>query len=163
MSWGPGKLLLRCSKESIIQQRVGLWAPGWASGERERHNVDGHKSGGQNIAVAVQSPTPSHTQTLSNPFRTLTIKWEVHIFIKKSSCVFIIVSLWCCRWRYNNMHMHTSYYYWLKIDVTLGLPIDLPESLSADLRKKVIPFPLEGSGHFLKKSAAVTMTTENIL
>ena len=33
-------------------------------GERERHNADGHKSGGQYIAVFVQSPTPSHTQTL---------------------------------------------------------------------------------------------------
>ena len=51
-------------------------------------------------------------QTLSNPLRTLAIKWEEQIFIKKSSCivyycmhlyhcVLIIVSLWCCRWQYN--------------------------------------------------------------
>ena len=36
-----------------------------------------------------------------NPFQTLAIKWEVNILLKKSSCVFIIVSLWCCRWQYN--------------------------------------------------------------
>ena len=41
-------------------------------GERERHNADGHKSGGQNIAVSVRSPAPSHTQTLE-------IQLEVHI------------------------------------------------------------------------------------
>ena len=82
--------------------RVEPRASGWASGERERHNIDGHKNGGQNIAVSVRSPAPSHTQTLSNPFRTLAIKWEVNILLKKSSCIFIIVSLWCCRWRYNS-------------------------------------------------------------
>ena len=82
--WEPEKLLIRCSR---APSRVDPRASGWASGERERHNVDGHKSGGQNITVSVRSPTPSHTQTLSNPFRTLAIKWEVHIFIKKSSCV----------------------------------------------------------------------------
>ena len=42
-------------------------------GERERHNVDGHKSGGQYVAVFVQSSTPSHTQMLQ-------IKWEVYFF-----------------------------------------------------------------------------------
>ena len=43
---------------------------------------------GQYIAVFVQSKTPSHSKTPSNPFRTLTRKWEVHIFLKKSSLVF---------------------------------------------------------------------------
>ena len=37
----------------------------------ERHNVDGHKNGGQNIAVSVRSPAPSHTQTLNNLFEPL--------------------------------------------------------------------------------------------
>ena len=49
---------------------------------------DSQKSRGQNITVYVQSPAPSHTQTLSNPFRTFAIKWEVYILLKKSSCVF---------------------------------------------------------------------------
>ena len=49
---------------------------------------------------------------LEQTFRTLAIKWEVKILLKKSSCIlslrlcpcvfFIIVSLWCCRWLYNN-------------------------------------------------------------
>ena len=73
MSWGPEKLLIRCIRES--QQRAGPLGLRLSSpGERERHNADGHKSGGQNIAVSIRSPAPSHTQTLSNPFRTLTIK-----------------------------------------------------------------------------------------
>ena len=33
------------------QQKAGPRASGWASGERERHNADGHKSSGQYIAV----------------------------------------------------------------------------------------------------------------
>ena len=84
MSWGPKKMLIRCRKES---HHPAEWASGRASGERGRHNVDGHKSWGQNIAVSVRSPAPSYTQTLSNHFRTLAIKWEVNILLKKSSCV----------------------------------------------------------------------------
>ena len=80
LNWDPEKMLIRCSKESQQPSRVDPRASGWASGDRERHNVDGHKCRGQNISVYVQSPSPSHTQTLSNPFRTLAIKWEVHIF-----------------------------------------------------------------------------------
>ena len=107
LSWGPGKLVIRCSKES---HHPAEWAPGWASGERERHNVDGHKSGGQNIAVSVRSPTPSHTQTLSNPFRTLTINWEVHIFIKKSSCVCLLF----CRYDTVDDNITLFQRYWSK-------------------------------------------------
>ena len=40
MSWGPEKMLRRCSKES---QHPAEWTP--ASGEQERHNVDGHNNG----------------------------------------------------------------------------------------------------------------------
>ena len=86
MSWGPEKMLIRCSKES---QHPAEWTPGLRLSIRrqERHNVDGHKFGGQNITVYVRSLAPSHTQTLSNPFQTLAIKWEVNIFVKKSTCV----------------------------------------------------------------------------
>ena len=79
MSWGPEKMLIRCSKESHhpAEWALGLWLS--SPGERERHNVDSYKFGGQNITVYVRSSAPSHTQTLSNPFRTLAIKWEVYI------------------------------------------------------------------------------------
>ena len=134
MSWGPKKLLIRCDRESHSRSKgpsglpVVLETHWWqdmvekastqqkaeslglrlsSPGERERHNADGHTSGGQYIAVYVRSPTPSHTQTLSSPFWTLTIKWEVHIFIKKSSlvlyhCVVVILSAWICIWQYNS-------------------------------------------------------------
>ena len=71
--WGPDQLVIIWGRES--QQKAeppGLWLS--STGEQERHNADGHKSGGQYVAVFVQSPTPSHSKTLSNPFRTLTIK-----------------------------------------------------------------------------------------
>ena len=40
--WGPDQLVIRCSRES---QPSGPRPSGWASGERERHSADGHKSG----------------------------------------------------------------------------------------------------------------------
>ena len=54
-------------------------------GERERHNADGHKSGGQYVAVLFGPQLP----LTHKPFQ---IKWEVY-FLKKSSLVFIIASL----------------------------------------------------------------------
>ena len=73
-------------------------ASDWASGERERHNVDGQEWGSKYFS-SVRSLAPSHTQTLSNLFEPLQIKWEVIIFIKKSSCVFIIASV-CIQYIY---------------------------------------------------------------
>ena len=72
-----------CSRENSTQQRAR--PPGLrlsCPGELER-NADGHKNGGQYVAVFVRSSTPSHTQ----PFQ---IKWEVY-FSKK--CV---ARLYCC-------------------------------------------------------------------
>ena len=50
MNWGPEKILIRCNKES---HHPAEWALGLRLSikERERHNVYGHKSGGQNISV----------------------------------------------------------------------------------------------------------------
>ncbi len=100
-------MLIRCSKES---HHPAEWAQGLRLSIRRTRKTQCWRPlmWGQNITVYVRSPTLSHPQTLSNPFRTLTIKIEVHIFIKKSSCVFIIVSLWCCRWQYNKgIHRRT--------------------------------------------------------
>ena len=46
----------------------GLWLSN--SGERERHNADGNKSGEVNVWQFCSVPTPSHSQTFQ-------IKWEV--------------------------------------------------------------------------------------
>ena len=75
VSWRSDELVTRCGRES--QQKaepLGLWLS--SPGERERHNADGHKSGGQYVAVlfGLQLPlTHTHTQ----PFQ---IKWEVYFF-----------------------------------------------------------------------------------
>ena len=74
LSWRLDELETRCGRESQHPAESG--PPGLrlsSPGERERHNADGHKSGGQYIAVSVRSPTPSHTQTFQ-------IKWEVNVF-----------------------------------------------------------------------------------
>ena len=61
---------------------------------------DGHNSGVKIWSLCSVSSTLSHAN-LEQPFRTLAINWEVNIFLKKSSCVFLhasvfdIVSLWC--------------------------------------------------------------------
>ena len=86
MSWGPEKMLIRCSKES---QHPAEWTLGLRlSIKRTRKTQrDGHNSGGQNIAVYVRSPAPSHSKTPPNLFEHLQIKWEVNILLKKSSFV----------------------------------------------------------------------------
>ena len=71
MSWGPGKLLIRYSKESHHSAE-------WASGPPVEHlenekdtTFDGHKSGDQNIAVmfGLQLPlTRKPCITFSNPY-----------------------------------------------------------------------------------------------
>ena len=57
--------------------------------EQERHNVTVITVGSK-YEVYVRSPASSHMQPFNNPFETLAIKWEVNIFEKKSSCVFIL-------------------------------------------------------------------------
>ena len=65
---------------------------------------DGHNSGVKIWSLCSVPSTLSHA-TLSNPFQTLQIKWEVNMLLKKSSCVdpswfilhasvFVVVSLW---------------------------------------------------------------------
>ena len=73
---GSRQLETRCGRESHTRPRgpsetLMAWTP--ASGEQERHNVT-VITGGSKYEVYVQSPTPSHMQTLNNPFETLEIK-----------------------------------------------------------------------------------------
>ena len=55
MNWGPEKMLIRCSKES---QHPAEWTP--ASGEQERHNVDGHNNGVKILQLCSISSYLSH-------------------------------------------------------------------------------------------------------
>ena len=79
MSWGPEKLLIRCSKES---HHPAEWASGWAALENEKDTTLTVKEWGSKCCSYVRSPAPSHTQTLSNPFQTFKIK-ERYILLKE--------------------------------------------------------------------------------
>ena len=83
------ELETRCGREGHTRPRGPSEAPmEWTptSGEQERHNVSVITVGSK-YEVYVRSLAPSHMLTLEQPFRTLQIKWEVNIFLKKSSCV----------------------------------------------------------------------------
>ena len=60
------ELETRCGRASqALSRELGPRASGWASGEREKHNADGHKSGGQYfLQLCSVSNSLSHT-TLS--------------------------------------------------------------------------------------------------
>ena len=112
------ELLMKWGRESHIRLKGPLGPDEWALGlrlssttERVRHKVTVITVGSRYYSLYSISSSLSHA-TLEQPFRTLAIKWEVNIFIKKSflrlpSCVFviasvfIIVSLWYSTWEYN--------------------------------------------------------------
>ena len=91
MSWGPEKMLIRCSKGS---HHLAEWALGLrlsSPEERERHNADGHKFAGQNIAVMFDLQLPLtvklHT-TFSNPCNKVRGKYFVkEVFLRLYHCV----------------------------------------------------------------------------
>ena len=90
MSWGPEKMLIRSSKESL---HPAEWTP--ASGEQERHNVDGNNNGVRilQFLFGLQLPlTRKPWTTFSNHCNKVRGKY----FSKKSSCVFIIASVVHC-------------------------------------------------------------------
>ena len=75
-------LVTRCSRES---PHPAEWAPG-PPVELHRRTRKTQRwwpfEWGSICCSSVRSPTPSHSKTLSNPFRTLSIKWEIYIFLK---------------------------------------------------------------------------------
>ena len=98
-------LVTRYGRES---QHPAEWAPGppveqpWRT--RTTHGYVQRGWGGQYVAVFVQSPTPSHTQTLQ-------IKWKLY-FLKKSSRVFI-ASLSLCRCvLHESAYVYTTHVSW---------------------------------------------------
>ena len=69
--------------------------------ENEKNTTLTAITSGSKYFSYVRSPAPSHTQTLSDPFRNLTNKVRGKYFIKKFSCVslcasFITASLSSC-------------------------------------------------------------------
>ena len=95
MSWCPEKMLIRCSKESQ-HPAVDPKTSGWASKRTRKTQRDGHNSGVKIWSLCSVSSTLSHAN-LEQPFRTLAIKWEVNMLLKKSSrVVYSCVCLWYC-------------------------------------------------------------------
>ncbi len=82
MRWGPEKTLIRCR------------ASGWASGERERHNVDDHKYGVKILLFlfGLQLPlTRKPWTTLSNPYNKVRgIYFYKEVFLRLYYCVVMI-------------------------------------------------------------------------
>ena len=90
------------------------WTP--ASGEQERHNATVITVGSRNYSLCSVSSSFSHA-TFEQPVRTLAIKWEVYILVKKSSCVFLLASLSLCRcelfYIYMCMYVDVNLHLWL--------------------------------------------------
>ena len=111
MNWGPEKMLIRGSKES---HHPAEWAPG--SPVEHLENEKDTTLTAIRVAVKILQflfglQLPLTRKPWVTLFEPLQIKWEVHIFIKKSSCVrlFIIVSLWCCMYVDVNQHIYITY------------------------------------------------------
>ena len=80
MSWRKGVV-----EKASTQQKVG--PPGFrlsSPGERERHNTDGHKSGGQYVAVLFGLQLPLTHTTLSNKVRGIFFK---EVFARLYYCI----------------------------------------------------------------------------
>ena len=96
-NWTEGSTVQLSSSASWRWDVVGKATTGWRGSqepwlnwgpeENEKDTTLPTITLGSKYFSYVRSPAPSHMQTLSNPFRKLAIKWEVNIFIKKSSCV----------------------------------------------------------------------------
>ena len=97
---------MRCSRSP---SRVGLWASGWAALENEKDTtLTAIRVGVKILQFLFGLQIPLTRKPLSNPFRTLTIKWEIHILLKKSwlvlhHCVVVNYFAWICIWQYNSL------------------------------------------------------------
>ena len=97
------ELETRCGRESHTRPRGPSESPDGVDPNIRRPRKtqrDGHNSGVKIWSLCSVSSTLSHAN-LEQPFRTLAINWEVNIFLKKSSCVFLPASLfmrlfWYC-------------------------------------------------------------------
>ena len=100
----PRGLETRCGREGHTRPRGPSESPDGVDPNIRRTiktQRDGHKSGVKIWSLCSVFGTLSHAN-LEQPFRTLAIKWEVNIFLKKPSCVLpscvfpSCVCLWYC-------------------------------------------------------------------
>ena len=84
----------RCWYDAVKKASIQQWTlktSGWASKRTRKTQRDGHNSGVKIWSLSSVSSTLSHAN-LEQPFRTLAIKWEVNLFVKKSSCILILLA-----------------------------------------------------------------------
>ena len=89
------ELETRCGRESHTRPRGPSESPDGVDPNIRRTRKtqrDSHNSGVKIWSLCSVTSTLSHAN-LEQPFRTLAIKWEVNIFLKKSSCVLFPASL----------------------------------------------------------------------
>ena len=116
--WRLEPLVIRCGRGSQHPAESG--PPGLRlsnPGERERHNADGHKSGGSIYCSSVRSPTPSHTHT------TLSNKVRGTYFFKRS----LRSSLLLCRYDSICMKLHMTIQHHPIHLYHTSLPVGLPD------------------------------------
>ena len=127
MSWRSDELETRCGRESHHPAEGALWTPDWVGDQTSRKQdvVErtalsrklGPRASGW-AALENEKDTTLMAITVgvnilqfcsvcnSLSHATFQIKWEVHIFLKKSSLVFIIIVLLCSVY----MHIHDGDY-----------------------------------------------------
>ena len=81
-------------------RKLSPQASGWASRERERYSADGHKSGGQYVAVLFGLHLPLTHTTLSNKVRGIFFFIEVFARLLSlcrydSACIYVYVLCVC--------------------------------------------------------------------
>ena len=90
----PRGLETRCGREGHTRPRGPSESPDGVDPNIRRTiktQRDGHNSGVKIWSLCSVSIILSHAN-LQQPFRTLAIKWEVNIFVKKSSCILILLA-----------------------------------------------------------------------
>ena len=107
-SWFPVSLVQRASGDRRVELGRGTkcnkesQCSGWAAMENEKDTTLTAITSGSKYFSNVRSPAPSHTQTLSNPFRNLTNKVRGKIYYKEvflrlyPASVFVSASLSSC-------------------------------------------------------------------
>ena len=163
----------RCGREGHTRPRGPSEKPWWSGPQHQENKTqrDGHNSGVKIWSLCSVSSTLPHANL--QPFRTLAIKREVIMLLKKSSCVFLLASLslcrcdaaWTCKWLYNTRcYLSRPEWTWVrwkwrstphspKFQNYWNLTIKLFSVISRTLVGGVLPFGRDAVGVFFNPSS----------
>ena len=116
-------LVTRCGRESCTQQSGPLGLRLSSPGEQERHNADGHKSGGQYIAAMFGLQLPLTRKPWVTLFEPLQSSERYIYFIKKSLLiVYYCVGMYpACICVYKHIYYMTIQHLMLPLQARLDL------------------------------------------